>query len=76
MDVGPLMVAARNEQQAAYLVRSRAQQRGVDITDLSIAPASPGMWAVTVCTSDDATAAALRLADTTGVLRLPQRDNG
>ena len=59
--LGPLTVTARNRDQAEYLVRSRAQQRGVNLQAVELAEAGPGAWFVTV-TVDDADAEKLAAA--------------
>jgi hypothetical protein len=51
-ELGPLTITARNRDQAEYLVRSRAQQRGVSIRRVDIAEAGPGAWFVTVTVDD------------------------
>ena len=51
--VGPLTITAHNAAQAEYLVRSRAQQRGLSIGDLDVEDAGTGTWAVTVSVDDD-----------------------
>jgi hypothetical protein len=50
--LGPLTVTARNRDQAEYLVRSRAQQRGVHLQAVELAEAGPGAWFVTVTVED------------------------
>jgi hypothetical protein len=59
--VGPLTITARNEAQAEYLVRSRAQQRGVSVQAVDVSDAGTGLWFVTV-TVDDEDAARLTAA--------------
>jgi hypothetical protein len=59
--LGPLTVTARNRDQAEYLVRSRAQQRGVNLQAIEVSEAGPGAWFVTV-TVDDADAEKLAAA--------------
>ena len=51
--LGPLTVTARNHDQAEYLVRSRAQQRGVNLQAIDVAEAGPGAWFVTVTVADE-----------------------
>jgi hypothetical protein len=79
-----MVVTARNGAQAAYIVRSRAQQRGVEILTLEVAESGPGAWSVSVSV-DDADAArvvAAALDEDTQVLHLrahpsrSQRDQG
>lgn len=60
-ELGPLTITARNKDQAEYLVRSRAEQRGVRVQNISVAEAGTGAWFVTVTVSDD-DAARLALA--------------
>jgi len=69
-ELAPLTITARNRDQAEYLVRSRAQQRGVNIHRLDVVPAGPGAWLVTVTVdaSDIATLAAAALDEDTQVL--------
>ncbi|MFL5846144.1 MAG: hypothetical protein ACJ762_15765 [Solirubrobacteraceae bacterium] len=59
--LGPLTVTARNRDQAEYLVRSRAQQRGVKLEAVEVSEAGPGAWFITV-TVDDAVAEKLAAA--------------
>jgi hypothetical protein len=65
-----LAITARNRDQAEYLVRSRAQQRGIDVRGVEVASAGPGVWFVTVVVSDDdaARAAGAALDEDTQVL--------
>ena len=59
--IGPLTVTARNADQAEYLVRSRAQQRGVNIQAITVEDGGTGAWFVSV-TVDDADAERLAAA--------------
>jgi hypothetical protein len=71
-ELGPLTITAHNRDQAEYLVRSRAQQRGVAISDLRVEEAGTGAWFVTL-TVDDADAGrglAAALDEDTQVLHL------
>lgn len=68
--LGPLTITARNREQAVYLVRSRAEQRGVTITDVEATDAGAGRWLVTVTLADAAAGAAARLEDDTQVLHI------
>jgi len=52
-ELGPLTITARNRDQAEYLVRSRAQQRGIRIDGLELEPAGEGAWFVTLSVDDD-----------------------
>ena len=54
--VGPLTIPAHNRDQAEYLVRSRAQQRGVNLQEVVVEASGTGTWAVTVSVDDDETA--------------------
>ena len=68
-EVGPLMIAARNAGHAEYIVRSRAEQRGIGLTRIDVASGQGDMWVVTVEVSDAAElAAAAELAEDTTVL--------
>jgi hypothetical protein len=68
--VGPLTIAAHNAAQAEYLVRSRAQQRGVRLEAVEVSDAGTGIWFVTVTVDDDDTTriAAAALAEDTTVM--------
>ena len=59
--IGPLTVTARNAAQAEYLVRTRAQQRGVNIQEITVEDGGTGAWFVTV-TVDDSDAERLAAA--------------
>jgi hypothetical protein len=69
-EVGPLTITAHNRAQAEYLVRSRAQQRRISITDVAVEDAGTGIWfvTVTVADEDDATLAAAALDQDTTVM--------
>jgi hypothetical protein len=69
-DVGPFMVTAHNQQQAEYLIRSRAEQRGVAVSHIDVSPGGSGTWLVTVTVVGEETAEAARLGDDTQVLHL------
>ena len=70
-ELGPWMITARNAQQAEYLVRSRAEQRGVDIGQVDVTGGDGGMWLVTATVDDAATTAeAARLGDDTQAIHL------
>ena len=68
--VGPLTIPAHNRAQAEYLVRSRAQQRGIDLRSVEVEDAGTGVWFVTVTVDDDAAAgiAAAALDEDTTVM--------
>jgi ribosomal protein L18E len=70
-ELGPWMITAHNKEQAEYLVRSRAEQRGVDVSRIDVSGGSGDMWLVTVTVSDAESAEAARLAEDTQVLHLP-----
>jgi hypothetical protein len=67
-DFGPLLMPARNAAHAAYLVRSRAEQRGVAVESVDVSEAGGGMWLVSVAVSDPERALAAHLADDTQTL--------
>lgn len=68
--VGPMTITAHNRAQAEYLVRTRAQQRGVDLRGVEVEDAGTGAWFVTVTVDDDAAAriAAAALDEDTTVM--------
>jgi hypothetical protein len=72
--VGPFTVTARNGAQAEYLIRSRAEQRGVPVAGLEVAEGGPGRWLVTATVADASAAEAARLGDDTQVLHLDVKD--
>lgn len=51
--LGPLTITARNSAQAEYLVRSRAEQRGVRVQGIEVADAGTGGWYVTITVADE-----------------------
>jgi hypothetical protein len=57
--LGPLTVFARNRDQAEYLIRSRAEQRGVAVHGVDVSDAGAGAWSVTVTVDDEDTAKGL-----------------
>lgn len=69
-ELGPLTITALNRDQAEYLVKSRAQQRGVNVRRVDVSEAGPGAWFVTVTVdeSDAARLAAVALDEDTQVL--------
>jgi hypothetical protein len=69
-ELGPWMITARNREQAEYLVRSRAEQRGVDLGGVEVSGGSGGMWLVTVTVDDIAAAEAAQLTQDTQVLHV------
>jgi hypothetical protein len=46
--LGPLIITARTRAQAEYLIRSRAEQRGVRIVAVTVGESGPDTWSVTV----------------------------
>lgn len=50
--IGPLTITARNRDQAEYLVRSRAEQRGIEVRRVDVSSAGPGAWFVTITVTD------------------------
>lgn len=70
--VGPLTITAHNRDQAEYLVRSRAQQRGIDVHDVEVVSAGHEIWVVTlvIADADVAKLAAAALDQDTQVLHL------
>jgi hypothetical protein len=70
-ELGPWMITARNKEHAEYLVRSRAEQRGLHVTDIDVSSGSGGMWLVGVTVTDSSEVAdAARLDEDTQVLHL------
>jgi hypothetical protein len=65
----PLSIVARNLHQAEYLVRSRAEQRGVDLEDVDVSSVGGEVWlvSVSVCDADAAKVEAAHLDEDTGV---------
>lgn len=68
--IGPLTVTARNRDQAEYLVRSRAEQRGVDVRRVDVSAAGGSAWLVSVMVpdADAAQAEAAHLDEDTQVM--------
>jgi hypothetical protein len=75
-ELGPLTITARNQAQAEYLVRSRAEQRGVTVSKVNASEAGPGAWAVTLTVDDVALAAAALLDEDTQVFHIHRRTSG
>jgi hypothetical protein len=68
------MITARSREQAEYVVRSRAEQRGVHLRELDVSGGDNDMWVVRVVVTDAPDVAeAARLADDTGVIHLDRR---
>jgi hypothetical protein len=67
--LGPWLITARSKDHAEYLVRSRAETRGLHIESIEISGGDNDMWQVSVSVSDDAAKGeAARLGDDTQVL--------
>jgi hypothetical protein len=69
-ELGPWMIAAHNAEQAEYLVRSRAEQRGVDLDNVEVSGGTGGMWLVSVTLTDTEKGEAARLSEDTQALHL------
>jgi hypothetical protein len=70
-ELGPLMITARNAAQAEYVVRSRAEQRGVTVSAVEVSGGDGGMWLVRVTVVDnDKLGDAARLGDDTQAIHL------
>jgi hypothetical protein len=70
-ELGPWMITARNTEHAEYLIRSRAEQRGLHVSAVDVSGGSGGMWLVGVTVTDSAEVGeAARLGDDTAVLHL------
>lgn len=71
-ELGPLSITAHNKDQADYLVRSRAQQRGIAVKGVRIEDAGPGAYFVTLTVDDEDAARGLAAAldEDTQVLHL------
>jgi hypothetical protein len=70
-EFGPWMVTARTQEQAEYLIRSRAEQRGVRISQVEASGGDNDMWVVTAQVADtDEIDLAARLGDDTGVIHI------
>lgn len=70
-DLGPWMITARSAEHAEYLMRSRAEQRGLHVTSVTVADGGGAMWSVAVTVEEpDDVANAARLNDDTQVLHL------
>jgi len=52
-ELGPLTIAAHTRGQAEYLIRSRAEQRGVRLRRLEVSEAGHDVWSVTVDVDDE-----------------------
>ena len=52
-ELGPLTIAAHTRGQAEYLIRSRAEQRGIRLRALEVTEAGHDVWSVTVVVDDD-----------------------
>jgi acyl dehydratase len=70
-ELGPWMITARNREHAEYLIRSRAEQRGVTIDEVDVSGGEGGMWRVSAVVTGSAEAgAAARLGEDTQVIHL------
>jgi hypothetical protein len=68
-ELGPWMITARNKEHAEYLVRSRAEQRGVHVSEVDVSGGDGGMWLVSAVVTESAEIGeAARLGDDTQVL--------
>jgi hypothetical protein len=65
----PLSIVARNGHQAEYLVRSRAEQRGVALEHIDVSPLGGAVWLVSVSINeqDAERVETARLDEDTGV---------
>lgn len=69
--LGPWMITARNQAHAEYLVRSRAEQRGVHVSRIDVSGGDGGMWLVSAeIDESEEVGQAARLGDDTAVLHL------
>jgi hypothetical protein len=69
--LGPWMITARNEAHAEYLVRSRAEQRGVHVSRIEVSGGDGGMWQVSAEVDEsEEVGQAARLGDDTAVFHL------
>ena len=75
-ELGPLRIVAHNRDQAEYLVRSQAEQRGVEVTDIDVSAAGTGVWIVTVSVTDTEKGESAHLGEDTAVLHLNTRSPG
>jgi len=75
-ELAPLRITARNRDQAEYLVRSQAEQRGVEVTEVDVSPAGTGVWLVTVTVTDDEKGRSARLGEDTQALHLSSLHKG
>lgn len=75
-----MTVAARSRDQAEYLIRSRAEQRGVRVHNVDVSDAGHDVWSVTLFVDDEDAEklAAAALDQDTQVMHLrnhPRRDH-
>lgn len=68
--VGPFSLTARNRDQAEYLVRSRAEQRGITVNDLELSDDGAGTWLVTLSVAEEQRGSAGMLGEDTQVLHM------
>lgn len=52
-ELGPLTLAAHTREQAEYLIRSRAEQRGIRLRGLEVSNAGHDVWSITVVVEDE-----------------------
>jgi hypothetical protein len=65
------MITARNKEHAEYLVRSRAEQRGVHVSSVDVSGGDGGMWLVSAVVDESADIGeAARLGDDTQTLHI------
>jgi hypothetical protein len=65
------MITARNKEHAEYLVRSRAEQRGVHVSRVDVSGGDGGMWLVSAVVEEPADVGeAARLGDDTQTLHI------
>jgi hypothetical protein len=70
-ELGPWMITAHNAAHAEYLMRSRAEQRGVTLGPIEVSGGEGGVWQVSAeVTGPRESAQSARLGDDTSVLHL------
>jgi hypothetical protein len=76
-ELGPWMITAHNKEHAEYLVRSRAEQRGIHVNRVEVSGGSGGMWVVSAEITDPVEVGeAARLGEDTTVFHLEARRAG
>jgi hypothetical protein len=69
--LGPWLITARNAEHAEYLIRSRAEQRGLHVTAVGVEGGDGEMWQVTVEVEESAeVGTAAQIGDDTQVFHL------